>query len=188
MTFFEYLSVAVSIVLSLSAAQLLTSMRVVFRRDQRYWVHALWFVHILIVHILVWWASWAYREVETWNLALFTLLLVNPGILFVCSNALVQRDEPTSWEQHFFAVRRSFFLMRGLITIVTNLRVWLFLGLPILDARGVLSLLVLIICAVGIFSEDKRVHGTLAVIGLAQVLGVGYLWSQPGVLTLDTSP
>ena len=29
-------------------------------------------------------SSWAYREVETWNLALFTLLLVNPGILFVC--------------------------------------------------------------------------------------------------------
>ena len=89
MTLFEYLSVAISIVLALSAAQLLGSLRAVFDAERRYWVHALWVVHVLVIHVIGWWGLWAFRDFESWNLALFGLFLVIPGLLFVCSNALV---------------------------------------------------------------------------------------------------
>ena len=109
MTLFEYLSVAVSIVLSLSAAQILVNLRAVFDPASRYWVHTLWVVIVLFVHLLFWWGFWAYRVVESWNLATFALVLLNPGILFVASTTLVLNASKLdrSWEQHFFDIRND---------------------------------------------------------------------------------
>ncbi len=185
MTLFEYLSVAVSIVLALSAAQLLGNVREVFDPARRYWVHALWVVHMLLIHVLLWWGFWAYRDVESWNLAFFGLVLLNSALIFVCSNTLVlsHRSDGASWEQHFFSVRKWFFVVRGLISVVATLRSWLLLGIPILDPARLVALLVLIVCVVGILSASRRVHGALALIGsIGIVLGTVYLWFQPGVL------
>ncbi len=184
-TLFEYISVAISIVLALSAAQLLGNLREVFDPARRYWVHALWVIHVLLVHILLWWGFWAYRDVESWNLAFFALVLVNPGLLFVCSNALVlsQRGNGTSWEQHFFSVRKWFFVARGLIGMVSTLRSWLLLDIPILDPGRLPSLLMLIVCVVGVLSASRRVHGALVLISLVGViLGTVFLRFQPGWL------
>ena len=185
MTLFEYLSVAISIVLALSTAQLLGNLREVFDSARRYWVHALWVVHVLLLHVMLWWGFWAYRDVESWNLAFFVLVLLNPGLLFVCSNALVpsQRSEGTSWEQHFFSVRRWFFVVRGLIAAVVTLRSWLLLGVPIQDPTRLPALLMLTVCVVGVLSASRRVHGALVLISLfGVILGFGYFWFQPRVL------
>ena len=183
MTLFEYLSVAISIVLALSAAQLLGNLREVFDPAKRYWVHALWVVHMLLIHIILWWAFWTYRGLESWNLAFFALVLVHPGLYFVCSTALVptQRSNGTSWEEHFFAVRKWFFVVRGLTAVVTPLRSWLLLGTPILDRLWLPSLLMFIVCVVGVLSASRRVHGALVLIGLVGVLGWVFLLFQPGV-------
>ena len=185
MTLFEFLSVAISIVLALSAAQLLGSLREVFDPPRRYWVHALWVVHLLLVHVIAWWGLWAYRDLESWNLGLFALFLVIPGLIFVCSNTLVapRHGNATSWEQHFFSVRKWFFVARGLIGVVSALRSWLLLGIPMLDLWRLPSLLMLILCVVGFTSTSRRVHGVIVVIGMIRlILGTGYLWFQPGVL------
>jgi len=110
MTLFEYLSVAVSIVLSLSAAQLLSSIRAVLKSERRYWVHTIWIAIALCIHVVLWWEFWEYRDVGDWTLAKFVLVLVNPGLLFVASNALATPDSGTSptWEVHSFSVRWSF--------------------------------------------------------------------------------
>ena len=89
MTLFEFLTVAISIVLALSAGQLLTNVREVFDPTRRYWVHALWVIHLLFQHVLVWWSFWAYRDVESWNLATFGIALLPTGLLFVCTSTLV---------------------------------------------------------------------------------------------------
>ena len=84
MTHFEFLSVAVSIVLALSAGQLVGNIREVFDPTRRYWVHALWVVALLLLHILNWWVLWGLRDVQAWNLAMFASVLIAPGLLFAC--------------------------------------------------------------------------------------------------------
>ena len=190
MTLFEYLSVGVSIVLSLSAAQLLINIRAVLHPAERYWVHALWVIHLLVIHVMFWWNFWAYREVESWNLAFFALALASPGLLFVCSNALVlaQRSNKMSWEEHFFSVRKSFFVMRGVIALIAQLRRWLLLGLPILEPRGLPALVMIAVCVIGFFSTSRRVHAALVLVGLADIVfGIGYFRFQSGALTLGPS-
>ena len=187
MTLFEYLSVAVSIVLSLSAAQILANLRAVLDPDRRYWVHALWVIQALLVHVIYWWGFWAYRELESWNFAFFAFVLLNPGLIFVCSNTLVLgvRGPDASWEQHFFSVRKWFFVMWGAMAVVATLRNWLVLSTPVLAPGRLPMLVVMIVCGVGLYSTDRRVHGALVIVSLFTVsVATAYLWFQPGLPSL----
>ncbi len=67
---------------------MLANLRAVFDPQRRYWVHAFWVVQLLFIHVVFWWGFWAYRDLE-WNLVSFGFVLLNPGLLFICSNALV---------------------------------------------------------------------------------------------------
>jgi hypothetical protein len=183
MTLFEFLSVAISIVLALSASQLLTNLREVFDPSRRYWVHALWVVHLLLIHILTWWSLWAYRDVQPWNLATFAVVLLPPGILFVCSSTLVPSytSSVTSWEDHFFAVRRWFFATRGLFIVLAGYRTWLLLDKPPLMSPTPVSIPLLVLCIAGFVSPNRRLQGVSAVVGLAFLaLGVSYFRLEAG--------
>ena len=187
MTLFEYLSVAVSIVLSLSAAQILANLRAVLDPDRRYWVHALWVLQALLVHVIYWWGFWAYRELESWNFAFFVVVLLNPGLIFICSNILVLGDRAPgiSWEEHFFSVRRWFFVIWGALAVVATVRNWLILETPLLVLGRIPILMTLIICIAGFHFTDRRIHGALVLVSLISVsVAITYLWFQPGLASL----
>ena len=183
MTLFEYLSVAVSIVLSLSVAQILARIRSVFANGRRYWVHATWTLLTLFTHVMLWWEFWGYHDVERWTLARFFLVLVNPGLLFIASNALVSPDrEPDeSWEDYFFSNRRSY-----LLPFIALLTIAIFRDALILDraVRVVLHLPEIILIGISVISlrsDDRRVHGALAAIVLVIfAVATVTLWLEPG--------
>jgi hypothetical protein len=183
LTLFEYLSVALSIVLSLSAAQILGSLQSVIRPGTRYWVHAVWVGVALYTHVILWWEFWAFREVASWSLGTFLLALVNPGLLFVASSALVLADTRggRSWEDHYFERRGSFFVPFGVVLVVSLLRDWVILDSRIELPRHAPELLMILICAVNWKSSSRRVHSALALLTLSVLLSsTFYLWLQPG--------
>ena len=116
-------------------------------------------IQALLVHVIYWWGFWAYRELESWNFAFFAFVLLNPGLIFVCSNTLVLgvRGPDASWEQHFFSVRKWFFVMWGAMAVVATLRNWLVLSTPLLTPGRLPMLVVFIVCGVGLYSTDRRV-------------------------------
>ena len=183
MTLFEFLSVAVSIVLALSAGELLTNLRYAFASNRRYWVHSIWVIQQLVMHVLVWWALWAYRDIESWNLLTFTLVLLPPGFLFLCTTTLVPRNSPeiVSWRDHFFEVRRWFFAARSLFIVAAALRTWLLLDKPLLISPTRASAPILVCCIVGLLVPNRRVQEAISVATFALlVFGVSYLRLQAG--------
>ena len=177
MTLFEFLSVAVSIVMALSVGQLLTNLRDVYDPNRRYWVHALWVLHLLLTHVVVWWSLWAYRDVPTWNLASFGLFLLPPGLLFVCTSALLPNSSSsvTSWEEHFFNVRHWFFAARILLILCAGARTFLLLHKPLLESPTPASPLMLALCIAGFFIPNRHAQGLVGVAALAVlVFGVAY--------------
>ena len=180
MTLFEYISVALSVVLSLSAAQVLGNIRHVFDPARRDWVHGLWTVHVLVLHVVVWWSGWALRH-ASWNLGYFSLLLSAPGLLYVAANALVPPDQTVSLRELFLARRRLFFAARGLLVLVSFAASHLLLGIPLLAPPRLVGLLFLAICVVGFASASYRVHLCIAILALViEVVVVGYLRLEPG--------
>jgi hypothetical protein len=180
MSLFEYISVAFSVVLALSVAQLLSSIRTVFDPARRDWVHGLWMVHMLVLHVVVWWSGWAFRDVS-WNLGSFSLILSVPALLYLATNALVPSNASITLREHFLAQRALFFAARGLLVISALAAGYLLLGTTLLMPSRLASLLILTICAVGIASANYRVHVVIAILGLLiEILVVGYLRFEAG--------
>ena len=191
MTLFEYLSVATSIVLSLSAAQLLTRLRSILDHTTRYWIHALWVALLIFAHMVVWWEFWGYRDVATWNFLGFAVLILNPGILFVASSILVLSDresEPKGWRDHYFNVHRSFFAAIGLLPLVSILRRWFLTDLPLLSANNLPEVGFGFLCLVGFVSSNKSVHATVVVVyWLSLLFATANYWFFPGDVALSNT-
>ncbi len=185
MTLFEYVTVAVSIVLSLGVVRLLDGVRFAASPERGYWVHVLWIATKLFNHALYWWGLWAAREGVSWNFASFMWVLAFPGILYLQSTALVTTapGEILSWREHYYKIRRWFLA----INIVLNLHVLVsslvLLGVPLVDGSRIPLLLVFVLNVAGIVSPNPRLHGLIAIVVLvAQVLGFGRIWFEPGTL------
>ncbi len=181
MTLFEYLSVAFSIVLSLSAAQILSSVRAVLAADRRYWVHVGWIAVTLYAHVIIWWEFWALREVEHWTLMSFMVALISPGLLFVASNALTDAGTTKKWEDHYFASRGSFFVPMATLLLYSLFRDAFLLGNPVVVLRNLPEVAMTILCLIAWRSTDRRLHGGVVLVNLGLIVaGSAFTWLDPG--------
>ena len=173
MTQFEFISVAVSIVLALSAARLLNAVTHLLAPGRRYWVHALWAASLLPMHLGFWWAIWIYREVDPWTFRGFASVMLTPALLYLTVSTLVS-DSPAaieSWRTHFYARRRIFFSLYFAALLSIPLRQFTVLGdasLPLIEGSPTipapLLLGLLLIPLAGIVATNERIHALLVVI------------------------
>jgi len=164
MTIFEYLSVAVSILLSLAAVRLITGLPHVAASPQRYWVHLVYVLLVAVQTVLIWWNSWAYRQVEDWVLPGFVLFLLMPATLYFIASTLVP-DAPatvSSWKVHFFRVRARFFLAYVFLFLLFSLSTFFLLDVPLLHPQRAVHLIGVGTFAVGAASTSERIHAFLA--------------------------
>jgi len=176
MTQFEFVSVAVSIVLALSVTRLLTAAPHLLVSGRRYWVHGLWAASLLPIHLGFWWAMWAYREVDPWTFRGFAAVMLTPALLYLTVTTLVS-DSPSSvesWRERFYARRRVFFSLLFLALMSSPLRQFTVLGSPLpspgLGAPVLFGPPLLLVSAIGAFTPKERIHQILALIAAATVL------------------
>jgi hypothetical protein len=182
MTLFEYISVAVSLVMSLCVVRLLDGLRFAATRQRRYWVHLLWVLTKLLNCAIFWWVLWAVRESTPWNFASFMWVLLFPGTLYLQCTALVTTtpSEISTWRDHFYAIRRWFFAMNLLLVGYALFSSAIFLSAPLLDLSRAPMAVLFLLNVLGVLSASPRLHGVLAVIAfLANLLGFGAAFFQP---------
>ena len=103
MTIFEFLTVAISIVLALGLSLLISSIPHVFAPQKRDWLHALLFLLFIFFHIVVWWRVWMLNAVTSWNILQFTILIGSPLSLYLGATALVSGApaQIDDWKTYF---------------------------------------------------------------------------------------
>ncbi len=113
MSHFEYISVAVSLIYSLLLAKLLGALPAALQPARRYWVHTTWILTLFFLACDSWWRIWSYREV-VWNPIAFVSLLAVPSIMYLRAAILLgnRPEEVLSWREHYYSVRRPFFLLQ----------------------------------------------------------------------------
>ena len=168
MTHFEFISVAVSIVLALSAARLLAALPHVLAPGRRYWIHALWSLALLFAHMDFWWTIWIYRETDPWTFTGFAVVMLTPALLFLTVSSLVSDSPNTiaSWRAHFYARHRVFFSLYLATVLSVPLRQLIVLGdASVPNVEGLPALLVALIFAaglaipvLGIITTNERAH------------------------------
>jgi hypothetical protein len=184
MTIFEYISVIISILLSLGIAHLLTRLPDVFDKQRSYWIHASWVVILLAFFLFHWWIFWNYRDVS-WTALSFFYVVAGPGILFLLASLLVPResDEVDSWRDYFFGVHRSFFGLLIVFFLHISGQLTVILGLPLLHPLRALHVLFIGLSALGACSDSERTHAVLLASWLlAGLVAGGWLLTGPASL------
>ena len=118
---FDYLSVLVSIILGLGITQLLSGFGTCLeqRRSFRAYGPAIaWSAFLLLVHVQTWWSMYGLRHFESWNFLQFTLVLLQPIMLYLL--AVIVLPGPNAPQndprENFHMQRRWFFgLLLGLV-------------------------------------------------------------------------
>ena len=120
MSEFEYASVVVSIVLALGIADILRFFGDTVRdHDARksYWVHTLWLLLLIKIHMDFWWQMWGFRDLLAIGPGLI-YLLIGPALLFVATRTLLPGSNSSEdLEEMFFARKNSFFVLLLLVTL-----------------------------------------------------------------------
>lgn len=179
MSFFEYVSVFVSIIVALGITQLLLGFsRVIERpRGQRiYWVHLVWVVWLFLQLLFFWWAEFRLEGVEEWTFYGYSVVALLATALFLLSAILFPSGsyEGVDFEERFFERRRWFFGLQlvwlgidQLDTLLKGVDYYRTLGLEYPIAVAILSVLFLI----AIWTPNRKYHGALAI-------GILLLWLQ----------
>jgi hypothetical protein len=157
---FDFISVAVSIVLGISAAHLLSGLRNVVAPARRDWLVVSWCTYLIYLHLLTWWSLFAARHVVAWNLSLFTLAMAVPGFLYLATASLVSEAPATvrSWREHFNRVRSWFFAFYGLFIAASALRETLLLSRPLLGISSGADTISLLNATIGAIWSNRRVQ------------------------------
>ena len=176
---FSYLSVMVSIVVGLGLTQLFAgigNLVQIRRRVKRYWLHTLWVLLLIGLHIHMWWSFWALRGVADWTYGTFVYVLIGPGALVIASHIIIPEliEGRIDVEKHYFDTGPICFGMLAaaatwamLIEPVMGLRP-LFVPFRALQALGVVAF---VSCTV---SKNRRLHA--AAIGVIFVILVAGIW------------
>lgn len=166
---FRYLAVMISMVLGFGLSTLcagIGNLVQIRRRVKLYWLHSLWVVLLIILHVHLWWTFWALRGVPDWTYAGFLYVLIGPGALVIASHIIVPEllGERINVETYYFDTSPLFF---GILTVGAA---WFMLLEPIIGAQPFLApvrflqavaLVALGCCSV---SNDRRLH--VAAIGV----------------------
>jgi hypothetical protein len=187
MTLFEYVTVAVSIVLSFGLVRLLDGVRPALARGRVYRVHAMWVAIKLLNHVVLWWALWNYRDAVAWNLARFAWVLLPPALLYLQATALVTRapQDVADWKDHFFEIRRWFFTINVVLVSVSSIGSYMIGGVPLTHPLRPIQGLLLAASLLGLASEDERLHTFVALASLLLVvLGFGGVFFRASALAL----
>lgn len=179
MTHFEFITVAVSMVLSLGVVRLLDALRHTFDPSRRYAVVLLWIIAKLMNHVLFWWALWSYRDFADWNILNFAWILLFPGLLYIQVVSLVTTtpQDVADWRTHFYAVRRWFLSANILLLLHNAITISLVAAVaplyPVLAVQAVL----IVINIVGVLSANPRLHLAIALLVVTiQALGFGTMF------------
>jgi hypothetical protein len=182
MTHFEFIAVAVSIILGLGVIQLLSNLDQVLARPRRYWLHSAWVFMMFWILVQNWWAFWDLRDVA-WNIGYFSLWIAYVSVLYLTVLTLTKTNSTElSWEEVYFSRSRRIFGLLVIVGVLAVFLTWIMLEASLLHPYRYIQY-----SSIGIFtflftSKRKRLHEVFSVLVIAIVLlGQGIFRLQPGL-------
>lgn len=168
MSFFEYISVIVSVILALGIARVLGGLGdlLVARREKKtYWVHSVWIAFVFLMHIRIWWSYWDVAAAPSTNLFAFLYMLIGPAAAYLSAYVLLPGGYPNDADRHFYATRKPFFAL-GIVLAVYAALTPLILGYASPAGLYAGAAFGTAINVVGLCTENRRVHSVIAIVSL----------------------
>ena len=129
---FEYVTILVSIILGLGITKILSALAELlydFKRVRFFWVHIIWVLLILYIHVQEWFILYELKDYPSWKLPVFLFILLYPITLFLAANMLfpvIDKNEDVDLKTFFTSNYKPlyfFFLACIVLSLIFN--VWL---------------------------------------------------------------
>lgn len=183
MTYFEFVSVALSLIFALAMADIFRSIVPSALAPARYWPHLGWLVSLFLLTIYIWLNVWKLRGIP-WTGLHFLYAFVNPALMTVMARLLTTSNPESidSFRDHFLRVRRPFFVIFLVFAIFGFLFAWLVGRVPFgtvtLPQYGALG--AMIISVAGLFVKSDVSHRIL--VSVTIILLVTLIASVPAAI------
>jgi hypothetical protein len=169
---FEYVAIPVSLIVTFSLARLLSGFPYLLTSRRTYWVQTLWCITAIVNLLFHWWAFWNASEVEDWTLGGYLLALAYPGLCYIGAMVLVPTGAcaETDWHSYFFGIRRLWFSVAAIATLV-NVATAVMIGpLPLLSLGSLLGVGITAVYVVGFLVAMERAQKIIVVLNAVFVV------------------
>jgi hypothetical protein len=166
---FNYLTVLVSVLIGGGFSRLVAAIGeyVAGRRPvRRYWVHSVWVLILILLHVHVWWAFWELRGASDWSSRTFVWVLLGPAGLVIASHIVLpdRDDEHRDLERHYYDTSAAFFATLAGIMAWAQLSEWMLTSRPFFIPFRILPALAFCLVVACSLSKTRRLHGGVAVL------------------------
>ncbi len=167
-TLFEFITVAVSIVLSFGVVRLLEGSLSAFHRSKAYPVHCGWVLIKFLNHFVYWWSIWQFRENIDWNFLRFLIQALPAVILYLQATVLVTSTPQAvpSWREHYYSITPVFFALNILYMVSIPAVNWLTGGVVFSPVENSLLALGAVLSVGGMVSRNPRLHWVVLLVFL----------------------
>ena len=171
MGIFEYLMVMVSIMLGLGATQALRGFSKIAQSSRSFLPLNMWGAVLFYLYLQVWWALWDLNAVGTWNQFYFYLVIAIPCTLFAATELLLPlaSSANTDWQSHFFSVRKWFFGVLFVFSVIAILETYVFLDVSLTHPYRVMQVALAAVVVAGFLVKNAK---TLLWLGVTYFCGL----------------
>jgi hypothetical protein len=137
--------------------------------------HLLWVAVVLVSAVHFWWFEYGLVRIHPWHFELFVFVLFYAFLFYLMATLLIPDniDEYAGYEDYFLSRRRWFFGLLA-VTVPVDLIDTLAKGSAYYRSLGpeypVRLIVPLVICAIGVWTRDKRIQLALAALYLAYLV------------------
>jgi hypothetical protein len=173
---FEYVSILISIILGLGITQILSSFSDLlyhFKKVKFYWVHTIWIMFVLFLHIQEWFITYQLKGKMIWNLPELMFILLYPIILYVAAKMLI----PSNDDQERFDMKAYYLSHFHIIFILIAFTIllsisfnMLYLNMVILQQTPLILFLFTILFLSLKKIQNELIHKILSIVLLASVI------------------
>jgi hypothetical protein len=167
---FEYVTILVSIILGLGITKILSSLAELlydFKKVRFFWVHTIWVILILYIHVQEWFILYELKGYPAWKLPVFLFILIYPITLFLAASMLfpvIDKNEEVDLKTFFsnnYKPLYFLFLICIVLSLIFNL--WL---LDVVFKQQVFLIVLLLITSFLLLQKKLtvRIHQAFAVL------------------------
>jgi uncharacterized membrane protein len=165
MTYFEFISVALSLIFALAISDILRSLVPASAKSARFLPHIGWLVATFLLITYVWISLWRVKSIE-WTGPIFVYSFLSPAITTVMARLLTTHSPESidSFKEQFYGSKNAFFVLFLLFCINGFVFFWIVGFKPwwTIETPQIGSLLGATIAVLGIYLKADTSHYILA--------------------------
>ncbi len=180
MSAFEYVTVLISIVISLGITQILRGVASVLKKIHKvelYWPHILWVIFVLLLNIQEWWVTYELKNFSPWRLPVFLFIMIYPINLFLMSRLLFPdkfKGKCLDLKEFYFRNYRKLYLLLSISAAFSILYNLFILNLEIVS-QTLQLLLLLIVSIIAIINTTREIFHKAVSIVIVLALAVSII-------------